>query len=151
VLKVLFISTSIATIYLIRFQAPIKYTYDRSQDSFPHWKLVFVPSMLIASVLYLLNTNYYYFDPIEFLWNFSIILESAAMVPQLFIFYRFRYVESSTAVYIALMGAYRALYILNWIYRAHTERHYRHYWVQYFCGIIQTILYADFYGYYIKR
>ena len=53
--------------------------------------------------------------------------------------------------YVFLLGAYRALYIINWIYRSYHELHYKHNWVVYICGIIQTCLYVDFFYYYIQR
>ncbi|CBI17310.3 unnamed protein product, partial [Vitis vinifera] len=43
--------------------------------------------------------------------------------------------------------AYRALYILNWIYRYFTEPHYVH-WITWISGLVQTLLYADFFYYY---
>ena len=48
------------------------------------------------------------------------------------------------------MGAYHALYILDWIYRANYEPNYTHHWVVYFCGVLQTLLYADFFYYYFQ-
>ena len=46
------------------------------------------------------------------------------------------------------MGAYRGLYLVNWIYRYFTEPHYWQplVWV---AGVVQTLLYADFFYYYI--
>lgn len=40
------------------------------------------------------------------------------------------------------------LYILNWVWRANYEPHYTHSPLLYFGGIIQTLLYADFFYYY---
>ena len=48
------------------------------------------------------------------------------------------------------MGLYRALYICNWIYRAHTEPWYRHHYLVYVCGVLQTLLYLDFFYQYCK-
>ncbi|KAL6185723.1 hypothetical protein ACLB2K_041850 [Fragaria x ananassa] len=45
--------------------------------------------------------------------------------------------------------AYRALYILNWIYRYFTEEGFVH-WITWIAGIIQTLLYADFFYYYFQ-
>ncbi|KAG5560657.1 hypothetical protein RHGRI_003852 [Rhododendron griersonianum] len=45
--------------------------------------------------------------------------------------------------------AYRALYILNWIYRYFTEPHYVH-WIAWISGLVQTLLYADFFYYYFQ-
>ncbi|KAL0910537.1 hypothetical protein M5K25_021530 [Dendrobium thyrsiflorum] len=44
-------------------------------------------------------------------------------------------------------GAYRALYILNWIYRYFTEKYYSR-WISWIAGIVQTALYIDFFYYY---
>lgn len=45
--------------------------------------------------------------------------------------------------------AYRALYLLNWIYRYFHEPGYRH-WIVWISGTVQTIFYLDFFYYYIK-
>jgi ER lumen protein retaining receptor len=78
-------------------------------------------------------------------------LESIAILPQLVVLQRYGEVENLTGNYVFFLGAYRALYILNWVYRSQVEPHYRHHWLTYICGIIQTILYADFFYYYVKR
>ncbi|KAG6793238.1 hypothetical protein POTOM_002435 [Populus tomentosa] len=46
-------------------------------------------------------------------------------------------------------SAYRALYILNWVYRYFTEPHYVH-WITWISGTVQTLLYADFFYYYFQ-
>merc|ERR1712226_173823 len=86
----------------------------------------------------------------ELLWTFSIYLESISIVPQLIVLQRYKEVENLTGNYVFFLGAYRALYIVNWIYRANTEVGYQHHWVVYFCGVLQTLLYADFFYYYVK-
>lgn len=50
-----------------------------------------------------------------------------------------------------LLGAYRLLYILNWVYRAYHEQHYHHDYMVYVAGTVQTLLYADFFYYYAIR
>merc|ERR1712071_203512 len=86
----------------------------------------------------------------DLLWTFSIYLEAIAILPQLIVLQRYRDVENLTGNYIFFMGAYRGLYILNWIYRSYFEPHYKHHLVVYFCGVVQTLLYADFFYYYVK-
>lgn len=49
------------------------------------------------------------------LWTFSIYLEAVAILPQLIVLQRYREVENLTGHYIFFLGAYRALYILNWV------------------------------------
>ncbi|GMI33951.1 hypothetical protein TeGR_g6835 [Tetraparma gracilis] len=82
------------------------------------------------------------------LWVFSIYLEAVAILPQLVVLQRYGEVENLTGNYVFLLGAYRALYILNWVYRAYTEPYYQHHYVVYICGILQTALYCDFFYYY---
>lgn len=43
------------------------------------------------------------------------------------------------------------LYILNWVYRANYEMGYVHHPVVYLAGLVQTLLYADFFYYYAIR
>ena len=59
----------------------------------------------------------YKFTILEVLWSFSIYLEAVAILPQLFMLQRTGEAESITTHYLAALGAYRALYIPNWIYR----------------------------------
>jgi ER lumen protein retaining receptor len=86
---------------------------------------------------------------LEALWTFSIYLESVAILPQLVLLQRTNNIDNLTGNYVALLGSYRGLYIVNWIYRYATERHYRQ-WVVWICGVVQTALYGDFFYYYYK-
>ena len=94
---------------------------------------------------------FFFFFSKKILWAFSIYLESVAIFPQLVLLQKTKAVETLTADYVGTLGAYRFFYILNWIYR---------YWINdpsyssvfvYVCGVVQTILYVDFFYYYIKR
>ena len=149
-MKILYIFTTGAIIYMIRFQEPIRSTYDKAQDTFLHWRFAVLPCFLIAIVTHLLSHKHG-FNIMELLWTFSIYLEAIAILPQLIVLQRYREVENLTGNYIFFMGSYRALYIANWIYRAYHEPFYQHHFVVYFCGILQTLLYADFFYYYLKR
>lgn len=149
-MKVLYIVTSASIIYMIKYQEPICSSYDKGQDSFLHWRFAVLPCAIIAIVTDCIGTKFQYFSIMELCWSFSIYLEAVAILPQLIVLQRYREVENLTGNYIFFMGAYRALYILNWIYRAYNEPHYRHHFVVYVCGVIQTLLYADFFYYYIK-
>lgn len=53
----------------------------------------------------------------EILWTFSIYLEALAILPQLFMLQRTGEAEMITTHYLFALGAYRALYIPNWVYR----------------------------------
>jgi ER lumen protein retaining receptor len=151
VMKIVYICSTAAIIYTIRYKEPIKTTYDKGQDSFLHWQFAAAPSAVLALIVHLIGSGLSGFNVQELLWTFSIILESIAILPQLVVLQRYGEVENLTGNYVFFLGAYRALYILNWVYRSQVEPHYRHHWLTYICGIIQTILYADFFYYYVKR
>lgn len=63
---------------------------------------------------------------VQMLWMSSIYLESVAILPQLTLLMRTENIDNLTGNYVFLLGAYRSLYILNWIYRYFTETHYQH-------------------------
>mmetsp|Transcript_4837 Transcript_4837/g.6268 ORF Transcript_4837/g.6268 Transcript_4837/m.6268 type:complete len:228 (-) Transcript_4837:908-1591(-) len=149
-MKVLFLASTASIIYTIKYKEPIKTTYDKAQDSFLHWKFAVLPCAVIAVITHMIGSGMEKFDLTELLWTFSIYLESVSILPQLIVLQRYREVENLTGNYVFFMGAYRALYIVNWVYRANTEKGYQHHWVVYFCGVLQTLLYADFFYYYVK-
>lgn len=89
---------------------------------------------------------------LEIFWAFSIWLESVAILPQLFMLQRTGEAETITTHYLFALGLYRTLYIPNWIYRYFTEGpHYRPDYVAIIAGVIQTILYSDFFWIYYTR
>ena len=151
VMKLVYIAATASIVYTIKFQEPIKSTYEKGQDSFLHWQFAAIPCAVLAFITHLIGSGIADFNFMELLWTFSIYLECLTIMPQLVVLQRYREVENLTGNYVFFMGAYRALYILNWIYRANTEKNYRHHWVVYICGTIQTLLYADFFYYYLKR
>lgn len=57
--------------------------------------------------------------------------------------------ESITSHYLFALGSYRALYLLNWIYRYYAENHYD--LIAIFAGVVQTLLYCDFFYLYITK
>jgi len=57
--------------------------------------------------------------------------------------------ETITTHYLFALGAYRALYIPNWIYRYLAENRWS--WVAVLAGIIQTVLYSDFFWIYYTK
>ena len=146
VMKILYIVSTGYIVYMIRYKDTFRTSYDHSHDSFLHIKFGVVPMACLAVLTMLVRQS---FDIIELLWTFSIYLEAIAIVPQLIVLQRFREVENLDGHYIFFLGAYRGLYILNWIYRSYYEQYYHHNWIVYIAGAIQTMLYADFFYYYI--
>ena len=133
-------------------QEPWKSTYEDKLDTFLHIKFAIAPCAVLALVLnegsIKAGVASYLF---EVCWAFSIYLEAIAIVPQLIMTQRHKAVENITSFYMASLGAYRGLYVLNWVYRFFAEPHYRA-WIPWVAGVIQTLFFADFlYYFYICR
>ncbi|XP_010916687.1 ER lumen protein-retaining receptor A [Elaeis guineensis] len=140
VMKVVFISSSVAIVWCMRYHPLMRRTYDKDLDTFRHFILVGV-SFILALLFHDRSTFR------EVFWAFSIYLEAVAILPQLVLLQRSGNVDNLTGQYVFFLGAYRAFYILNWIYRYFTEVHYSR-WIPWIAGFIQTALYADFFYYY---
>nr|GEV11659.1 ER lumen protein-retaining receptor [Tanacetum cinerariifolium] len=142
VMKLIFLGSSFSIVWYIRHHKIVRRSYDKDQDTFRHYFLV-LPCLLLALLIH------EKFTAKEVLWTFSIYLEAVAILPQLVLLQRTRNIDNLTGQYVFLLGAYRSLYILNWIYRYFTERHFVH-WITWIAGLIQTLLYADFFYYYFE-
>ncbi|KAG8790757.1 endoplasmic reticulum retention protein [Ceratobasidium sp. 428] len=139
-MKVFFIGSSVYILYLMKYK--YRPTSDPSIDTFEVLYLV-GPSIVLALVFN------YEFTFSEVLWAFSIYLEAVAIFPQLFMLQRTGEAETITTHYIAALGAYRALYVPNWIYRYWTEGNVDP--IAVVAGLVQTGLYIDFFYVYFTR
>lgn len=139
-MKIFFISLSCYVVYLMAVK--YKKTIREDIDTFPVRYLV-----LSAAVLSLIFTYKYTFREVS--WSFSVWLEAGAILPQLFMLQRTGSAENITTHYIFALGIYRALYIPNWIYRFLTEARFDY--ISFLAGLLQTLIYSDFfYIYYTK-
>lgn len=146
-MKIVFIGLSSAIVYLMLFKHPIDKTYNPTHDNFNVW-LLLGPTFVLALLVH------EYFSVSEVLWTWSIYLEAVAIVPQLIVIHAHAkdtggFVDTLNAHYVFALGGYRALYLLNWIWRLFTEPEYSS-WIVWVAGMVQTIIYADFFWYYIK-
>ena len=156
----MYLACAWGTCYLIYMK--FRSTYDGHHDSFQVLYLL-VPAAILAILVNHSRT------PLEILWTFSIYLESVAILPQLFMitvknhikrpyFNHFFFhhqgsthffciktgeAETITSHYLFAQGLYRGLYILNWIYRYSNEGRVE--WIAVISGIVQTVLYCDFF------
>lgn len=137
--KIFYLVTTYYTIYLIAFK--FNDSYQAPLDKTPVLYVI-IPSYLIA----LIFTRPWTF--FEVVWTGSLILEAFAMVPQFFMLYLSSNIENFTADYVATLGGYRFFYILNWIYR--TIRGASVGWVNWCTGVIQVILFSEFFYYWLK-
>jgi len=119
-----------------------KATWEPSLDTFKIEYLL-IPCFILALIFN------YEFSFIEILWTFSIYLEAVAILPQLFQMQRTGEAETITSHYLFALGAYRALYILNWIWRYFVD--HQIYWIVVLSGVVQTAIYSDFLYIYITK
>ncbi|XP_037571223.1 ER lumen protein-retaining receptor isoform X1 [Dermacentor silvarum] len=167
VMKVVFLATSYGTLYLmyVKFKA----TNDRNHDTF-RIEFLLVPVTLLALLVnheftpletlpggqergffqvVFSHATLVFRDPLEVLWTLSIYLEAVAILPQLFLVSKTGEAETITSHYLFCLGSYRALYLLNWVYRYYTENFYD--LIAIVAGLVQTVLYCDFFYLYVTR
>ncbi|XP_078467073.1 ER lumen protein-retaining receptor 2 isoform X2 [Lampetra planeri] len=139
-MKVVYMACAYATLWMIYHK--FKATYDGNNDTFRVEFLV-VP---IGGLSVLVNHD---FSLLEILWTFSIYLESVAILPQLFLVSKTGEAETITSHYLFALGLYRALYLLNWIWRYYFEGFFD--LIAIVAGVVQTILYCDFFYLYVTK
>ncbi|KAJ9447636.1 ER lumen protein-retaining receptor [Diplonema papillatum] len=147
-MKLFFLLSSWYIVFLMRTRNPWKASYDEKFDSFKMRYLI-VPCVLLALV-------FHYERPHaqipEMLWTFSEYLEAVAIIPQLSLLTttlaQGRQWELLTSHYVLCLGLYRAFYVMNWIYRYVAENRWNY--VDSSAGIIQTLLYSEFFYTYLK-
>lgn len=137
IMKVSFLLLTYATVYSI--YGKFKTTYFAKNDSFP--VMLLLPAVgILAFVIRYRGTESPAF---EFLWTFSICLESVAIMPQLLMIFKMGRTEIITTFYLITLGSYRAWYLVNWVYRYRTEGYFDI--VAIAAGIVQTVLYVAFF------
>jgi ER lumen protein retaining receptor len=52
----------------------------------------------------------------EFFWSFSNWLEAVAQIPQIIFISKLKMIHSIPLEYMCLLGAYKVLYLLHWIF-----------------------------------
>ncbi|ORC89745.1 ER lumen retaining receptor protein [Trypanosoma theileri] len=145
VMKVFFLATSWHICYLMRNKSPWKATYDHENDTF-RIRYLIIPCMILAVLFRGTPRGAWVMDV---LWAFSQYLEAVAILPQIFLLeYTERY-EALTSHYLAAMGAYRFFYILHWIYRYMAFGRINY--VSVCAGMLQTVLYVDFFYHYLTQ
>ncbi|RMZ12114.1 hypothetical protein D0860_03078 [Hortaea werneckii] len=134
IFKIVFIGCQSYMIYLMLVD--YKPTHDPNQDTF---KVEYLLGG--AAVLGIVWPPEYKIT--EMLWAFSIWLEAVAILPQLFMLQRTGEAETITTHYLFALGAYRALYIPNWIYKYFVGERVE--LIAVVAGLAQTVLYSDFF------
>lgn len=141
-MKIAFIGLTGYLIYLMRFSRIHKQTYDKIGDSFPHL-LYLLPPCAVLGLLFSYDYSW-----TEVLWTFSIFLEATAFVPQLTMLRKMKEVENMTSNYVFCLGGYRVMYLVHWGSKIMGNEAIS--WISLSAGVVQSILYADFFYYYLK-
>ncbi|KAK7977009.1 ER lumen protein retaining receptor [Apiospora saccharicola] len=127
IFKILFIGAQGYIVYLMTTK--YKPTHDPTLDTFRVQYLLGGAAVLAVLIPYKWTMS-------EMLWAFSIWLEAA---------------ETITTHYLFALGLYRALYIPNWVWRYFTEPKHHVDWIALVAGIVQTVLYSDFFWIYYTK
>ncbi|PWZ00029.1 putative ERD2-ER lumen protein-retaining receptor [Testicularia cyperi] len=139
-MKLFFISSSVYILYLMKLR--FRPTHDPAIDTIK-LEYLLAPAFVLALIFH------YRFNFIEIMWTFSIYLEAVAILPQLFMLQRTGEAETITTHYLFALGAYRALYIPNWLWRYFTENTVDP--ISILAGLVQTGLYLDFFYVYFTK
>lgn len=147
IFKILFITLSCSIVYVMKYEKPYCRTYEPLHDNF-NVLILIIPCIALAFFF----NNHFTFS--EVLWTFSIYLEAVAIIPQLVVIHYTAketggFVDALNSHYVFALGGYRALYLLNWVYRLMTEDNYSN-WIVWIAGLVQTAIYCDFFYYYIR-
>jgi len=144
--KIFYITSSFYIIFLM-----LK-VYSRSRETEKEYKItacILAFSLLMTPVCMGIFKRHFSF--IELCWNFSLILESLAVLPQLTMLSHISIPTVINSYYLLLLGLYRALYIPNWIWRSLDNDDRFSEPVSVIFGVIQTLLYIEFAWIYWRR
>lgn len=139
--KVFYITTSF---YII---AMMRWVYPRSRELELAWKMggiITAGSLLLSPFGMMIFVNKLDWGFMVWLWSFSEILESVAVLPQLLLLRQTTIPTVIDSYYLLALGCYRGFYILNWIERAADPNDQLPNHLSIVFGIIQTLLYLDF-------
>ncbi|KXX76713.1 ER lumen protein-retaining receptor [Madurella mycetomatis] len=139
--KIFYILSSFYTIGIMRF------VYPRTREREVAWKLaalILAGCLVISPFVMLIFKSSDDWGFLEWLWVFSQVLESVCVLPQLLLLRQTTVPTVITSFYIVFLGAYRALYLVNWIIRWLNTNDGGPDPVSVIFGIIQTALYLDF-------
>lgn len=151
VMKMIFLGTQGAMLYFLYMR--YKPTYNAKLDNFRQIYLI-APCAIIPFICFIFG-DYHRLNGVfemfrEYMWIFSLFLESVAIFPQLILLQNAGEAESITSHYLLCLGLYRLFYLFNWIARYAFETRGPD-GISVLTGIIQSGLYSDFFYLYYKK
>ncbi|KAF3435963.1 hypothetical protein FNV43_RR23055 [Rhamnella rubrinervis] len=139
VMKFIFLGSSFSIVWYMRSHKIVRRSYDKDQDTFRHIFLI-LPCLVLALIIH----EKFTFK--EVMWAFSLYLEAVAILPQLVLLQRTRNIDNLTGQYVFLLGGLIAFIHKSYIDLVHPLAIAA--WVS---GLVQTLLYCDFFYYYFHR
>ncbi|KAI0397450.1 ER lumen protein retaining receptor-domain-containing protein [Xylariaceae sp. FL0594] len=146
--KLFYILSSIYIIVIMR------YVFPRTREREIAWKLgaaILAGSLVLSPFVMLIFEGKRVWSFFTWVWDFSQILESICVLPQLLLLRQTTVPTVIDSFYLISLGAYRFLYCLNWIWRELDPNDRKPNAVSVIFGIIQTALYVDFFWVYYTR
>lgn len=147
--KITYILTSFYILYLMLR------VYPRSRESESQWRLSFyilvfstISTPIFQAIFRDKKLPWSWLDTFR---DFSLILESLAVLPQLTLLAHTSVPTVINSYYLLALGSYRALYILNWIVRWADKKDGFFEPVAVIFGILQTCFYIEFAWIYYRR
>ncbi|KAJ3565642.1 hypothetical protein NPX13_g7433 [Xylaria arbuscula] len=141
----------LSSIYII---AIMRWLFPRTREKEVAWKLgaaILAGSLILSPFVMLIFEGKEQWRFFVWIWDFSQILESICVLPQLLLLRQTNVPTVIDSFYLISLGAYRALYCLNWIWRELDPNDRKPNAVSVIFGIIQTALYFDFFWVYYTR
>ncbi|KAK4105589.1 hypothetical protein N658DRAFT_513004 [Parathielavia hyrcaniae] len=146
--KVFYLLSSFYTIAVMRF------VYPRTREREVAWKLsalILLGVTVLSPFIMMIFEESHHWSFQEYLWVFSQVLESLAVLPQLLLLRQTTIPTVITSFYIVFLGSYRGLYLLNWIQGELDTNMKTPNPISVIFGVIQTALYLDFAWVYWSR
>ncbi|OTB05614.1 hypothetical protein M426DRAFT_319600 [Hypoxylon sp. CI-4A] len=146
--KLFYILSSFYIIIIMRWLFP------RTREREISWKLgaaVLMGSLFISPFTMLIFEKQARWGFFTWMYDFSLILESVCVLPQLLLLRQTTVPTVIDSFYLLTLGSYRGLYILNWIMRGIDINDRGPNAVSIIFGILQTALYVDFFWVYYSR
>ncbi|KAI1174063.1 ER lumen protein retaining receptor-domain-containing protein [Nemania sp. FL0916] len=141
----------ISSIYII---AIMRWLFPRTREREIAWKLgaaILAGSLLLSPFAMLIFESKAFWSFFTWIWDFSQILESVCVLPQLLLLRQTSVPTVIDSFYLISLGLYRAFYCLNWIWRELDPNDRKPNAVSVIFGVIQTALYVDFFWVYYTR
>lgn len=132
----------------------MQWIYPRSRERELAWKIgagALGGSLILSPFVMLIIEKKAYWAFRVWLWDFSEILESVCVLPQLLLLRQTTVPTVINSFYLLGLGSYRGFYLLGWITRGLDKDDSGPNAVSVIFGIVQTVLYIDFAWVYYTR